>query len=306
MHTLNTPGATRCETLTARWLHRDGELAVVSEAANPGLRAALAPSCTAETAHFTIFALGRTTVVLHRLEPGEIDNDLAELVAGELVRPGLVAGPAAFERCFAGVVLSAASSPGAAWRAFYGNTLSKLERAAREPPGHTPTAAFGGIYAHAASLVAGGSLLDVGTCFGFFPLLLRGWSPAPGITAVDLSAATLDLAAEAASRLRVEAIEFARGDARDLPFSDDCFDTVAALHVLEHLDAGSARRAVGEACRVARRRVVVAVPLEETPDPAYGHVQGFDRETLVGLGESSGWRCDYEEYLGGWAILEPL
>ena len=75
--------------------------------------------------------------------------------------------------------------------------------------------------------------------------------------------------------------------------------------MLEHLDSWSARRAVQEMCRVARRRVIVAVPLEEEPDPAYGHVQAFDRENLIALGEGTGYRCRFKDYLGGWLVLEP-
>lgn len=51
-------------------------------------------------------------------------------------------------------------------------------------------------------------------------------------------------------------------DARDLPFSDGVFDTVVIGEVLEHLDAVGARQAVNEARRVARKRVVVTVPLD--------------------------------------------
>ncbi|MCI0479892.1 class I SAM-dependent methyltransferase, partial [Candidatus Uhrbacteria bacterium] len=51
---------------------------------------------------------------------------------------------------------------------------------------------------------------------------------------------------------------FRVGDAERLPFDDRSFDTVVSSHVLEHLsdfDAG-----FRELCRVARRRVVVALP----------------------------------------------
>ena len=56
--------------------------------------------------------------------------------------PGLVAGPDAFERCFAGVVESTDPSPHAAWRRFYCNTLLRASvapapgdhRTLRSPP----------------------------------------------------------------------------------------------------------------------------------------------------------------------------
>lgn len=282
---------------------------MASEAANPGLRDTLAVQAARprESLHFAVFSLGGAVVVLHRLEPGAIDNDLAELVAGELVRSGRVAVPRAFERCFAGVVLSSASDSGEAWRAFYENTLLGLEQAASgSHPGSGPVGVFGWIYEHARSLVAGSSLLDLGTCFGFFPLLLQRLEPRLDVTALELSAPMLDLARDAAaSRRDPKAPEFVRGDALSLPFAGGSFDTITALHLLEHLDSSSASRALREMRRVARQRVIVAVPLEEEPDPAYGHVQSFDREALIRLGEETGWRYDFEDYLGGWLLLDP-
>src|SRR3712207_9525585 len=90
---------------SGRWVHRDRELAVASEVANPGLRDALAGDATpvCESPHFAVFSLDGAFAVLHRLEPAAIDNDLAELVAGELVRPGHVPVPGVFERDRKGV-----------------------------------------------------------------------------------------------------------------------------------------------------------------------------------------------------------
>src|SRR3954453_5111084 len=158
-----------------RWIHGDEELVVASEFANPGIRGVLASQVAHvyESPHFAVFSLENTIVVLHRLEPATVDNDLAELVAAELVRPGQVPVPRAFERCFAGVVLSSAPSAKDAWRTFYDNTLSKLQQVALgsyQGRDSDPVAVFGHIYQHARALVVGSSLLDVGTCFGFFPL----------------------------------------------------------------------------------------------------------------------------------------
>ncbi len=292
----------------ARWLHRDDGLTVASEHANPGLAAALAeeaaPVC--KTPHFSIFVRGEKPTVLHRLGPHQIDNDLAEFVAGEIVRPGRLSIPNAFERCFAGVVLSSAVQAGEAWRLFYRNTLARIEETDGEADGPGPIASFAGIYAHAASLLAGDSLLDVGTCFGFFPLLVKHHKPQLQVTALDLSARTLHLAGNFGSHEKSEPVEFIAGDACDLPFPDRSFDTVTALHLLEHLPDPFAGRAVSEACRVARRRVVVAVPMEKVADPAYGHVRTFDLESLPALVGRAGWRCESMVHLGGWVVLERV
>lgn len=296
---------------SGRWIHKDGELIVASEVANSGIHDVLASQAihVYKSPHFLVFSLDGAIVVLHRLEPSEIDNDLAELVAGELVRSGYVAVPRAFERCFAGVVLSSAPGPTEAWRAFYGNTLSKLQQVpSGSYPGRDsgPVAMFGRIYQHAGALVAGSSLLDVGTCFGFFPLLLQQWDPQLKIVAFDVSQPILELARDAdGSRRHAGTVTFVCGNACGMPFANRSFDTVSALHVLEHLSPSSASRALQEMCRVARRRVIVAVPLEEEADPAYEHVQSFDREGLLKLTTKTGWRCSFEDYLGGWVILEP-
>lgn len=307
----NTPHALPRVLASGQCVHVDGELVVASEIANPSIRDVLAnqAALVCESPHFAVYALDDAVVVLHRLEPAEIDNDLAESVAGELVRPGHVTIPRAFERCFEGVVLSSAPRSREAWRTFYDNTLSKLQQVASGSyPGRDsgPVAVFGRIYRRARALVLGSSLLDVGTCFGFFPLLLQRSGPPLDVVALDVSAPILELARNAAgSRRHAGTVTFVCGDACSLPFANRSFDTVSALHVLEHLAPSSASRALQEMCRVARRRVIVAVPMEEEADPAYDHLQRFDREGLIDLGEKTGWRCGFEDYLGGWIVLEP-
>jgi SAM-dependent methyltransferase len=51
-----------------------------------------------------------------------------------------------------------------------------------------------------------------------------------------------------------------KGSATDLPFMDISFDTVVMCEILEHLE--DPRRAIREACRVARERVIITVPNE--------------------------------------------
>ena len=62
------------------------------------------------------------------------------------------------------------------------------------------------------------------------------------------------------------------GDAESLPFRDKSFDTVVLGDVLEHLD--DPLRAVAEARRVARRRVVATVP--SYPDPRHRWVPTYE------------------------------
>ena len=71
-----------------------------------------------------------------------------------------------------------------------------------------------------------------------------------------------------------------------LPFPRESFDTVTALHLLEHLPPRLTAAALAGLCRVARRRVVLAVPLEQRPDPVYGHLQAFDLHRLAACGQA--------------------
>lgn len=101
--------------------------------------------------------------------------------------------------------------------------------------------------------------------------LLRRWVQG---TVLDVGCATgvyVDLLAKAGHEVRGidlsdELVSYARthrrghfdvGDAEALPYGDDAFDTVLAFDVLEHVDDA---RALAEIARVARRRVLIAVP----------------------------------------------
>ena len=78
---------------------------------------------------------------------------------------------------------------------------------------------------------------------------------------------------------------------------------MAAIHLLEHLGAEHCERALREAIRLARRRVVVAMPFEHEPTAAFGHIQTFSRADLVGLGRSHGLRFRVSEHYGGWLVI---
>jgi len=231
-----------------------------------------------------------------------ISNELADHIAAELVPLGLVPDGRAFERIFVDAVLSARQEPDQAWADFYGNTLRELGRA--DPAGTGSVAAFGRIYERALSLVRGMTVLDVGSCFGFLPLLAAERKPWLKVIGTDLVPATAALAGRI-SRSRGGRARFAAADLLALPAGDRAVDTVLAVHVLEHLPPGATVRALAQLRRVARRRVVVAVPLEEVPDPAFGHLQVFGLPRLARLGASApGWSHRVCAADGGWLVLD--
>ena len=85
---------------------------------------------------------------------------------------------------------------------------------------------------------------------------------------------------------------------------DGAADTVYAVHLLEHLPPDLAPVVLGEMLRLARRRVVVAVPYEDEPNPAWGHVRTFDGDALDALGAATGRPYRVDEHHGGWLVVD--
>ncbi|MDD7969138.1 mycofactocin oligosaccharide methyltransferase MftM [Actinomycetospora lemnae] len=255
------------------------------------------------TEHFEVHRQGARLLVLHRLRPDELDDDIAGLLAGEL--GGLVASAGDFERVFTGIVRSTISDPLTAWSTFYANSLAALRAPAHEvAPDVAPEsslAAFAPVHERALVEIRGRTVLDVGSCFGFLPLRLaqEGFD----VVASDHTPGTMGLLG-AVARRRGEAVRAIVADARALPVADGAVDTVTAVHLLEHLPPRETVGVLDEALRVARRRVVVAVPYEDEPEPVYGHLRTFDHAALHALGERSGRPFTVADDHGGWLVIE--
>jgi len=59
-------------------------------------------------------------------------------------------------------------------------------------------------------------------------------------------------------------------DTRFLPFREKCFQTVIAVDMLEHLNESSREKAIMEMTRVANRRILVHMPLQDSKDHFLG------------------------------------
>jgi Methyltransferase domain len=274
--------------------------------ANPLAPIALAVGPVVRTGHFCLTVRDRRIEVTHWLSPDELDNDVAGLLADELFAPGWLSGLEIFERLFTGVVRSCVDDPLLAWCTFYGNTLARVRQCWQAPAAatgreHTTISELAPVYAHALQLIPAGQVLDLGSCFGFLPLLLAE-RPANTVTASDLSGGTMGLltAVAAARGLQVNTLVC---DAARIPVPDGWADTVSVIHLLEHVSPEHGRAVISEALRVARHQVVVAVPVEDEPTAAYGHIRTLDLRQLGVLGDRAGHRCSVHEYHGGWLVL---
>lgn len=240
---------------------------------------------------------GDTLTVEHDLDPDELSDELAVRLVEELAVDGMLRDRREFELVFTGIVRSTVDGELPAWSRFYRNSLVALE---------SGRAAFAPIHRRAADLCAGVDLLDLGSCFGFFPLRLT--RSGMRVVATDLSAPTMNLLARVSVRLH-HPVQTIVCDAARVPLPDLVADTVTALHLLEHLPTPAGAAVLAEALRLARRRVVVAVPFEEQPQACYGHVRCFDIAELARLGDRlslahPGVQATVSEHHGGWLVLD--
>jgi SAM-dependent methyltransferase len=234
---------------------------------------------------------GGRIAVRHRLRAGELDDEIAEPLAAALAP--LSDDHEVFARAFTGVVLTSRPDAGAAWEEFYRNSLARLSR-----PGDP---GYSAVYRHAAALLPGTSVADIGCGFGFLTLHLAAQGTA--VTACDIDPGTTRLLGRMTGRLGLSRNVVTRdgGPGRLAPVS---VDAVALLHVLEHVAEDAAAALIGEATRIARHRVVVAVPYETQPTWLFGHLRTISAGQLRKLGAGSGWDHRVYDHHGGWLVLD--
>jgi SAM-dependent methyltransferase len=225
-----------------------------------------------------------------------LDNDLAGWLDRTLVVSGVLP-PERFEEAFVAIITSGAPDPEDAWLAFYRNTLAAL--CGDPEPGGT-NAELKPVHERAGELAVG-SVLELGSCFGF--LALRLAEAGHEVTATDLVPGTVGLLGRMAPRLGLR-VDTLVADARAVPLPDAHADTVLAVHLLEHLLPEEGKAVLAEAIRLARRRVVVAVPFEELPNETWGHVTTFDEAALHELGATTGLPYEVTEHHGGWLVID--
>lgn len=257
------------------------------------------------TEHFDVVRDDRRVRIGHRIPATGIHAGISGLVARELFGSGWLRGSDLFERIVTGIVVTSGPDPLASWEAFYRNSLTLIDRAVRDGVGadadpHGSIEGHAPVYARADRWLVGGSVLELGSCFGFFSLRA---ARTRRVTAVDLCPGTVRLLDTVAPRLGAP-VETVTADAAHVPLPDGSADTVVALHLLEHLEPEHGDQVVAEARRLAARRVIVAVPLEHEPEETWGHVRTVTLDDLEGWGRASGRPYAVHEHHGGWLVLD--
>jgi 2-polyprenyl-3-methyl-5-hydroxy-6-metoxy-1,4-benzoquinol methylase len=275
-----------------------------------------------ETAHFLVTQLPDTQSVLivHQFSPDEIDNNIGHYLVQELTPPGFMISDQDFRAAFIGVVTSLSPrTPVEAWNRFSLNTLHRLRVTMDETLASSPAyeidsiTSFAQVYRRLLSLKLGDSLLDVGCACAFWPLLVaeREKESRERIVGIDNRREAITLSANLAACMGINHLEFLQSDVTSAAFSElGTFDTVTAIHLLEHIPEEKLSLVFKNLLKVTDQRLIIAVPYEQEATIAYGHRVVFTPEKL----DSWGNRCvEYlqgkgsywcEEVMGGMLIVD--
>jgi hypothetical protein len=271
-----------------------------------------------ETEHFLIArpADTRRVILVHRFLPAEVDNNLVDCLMQEL--PGLMTSEQAFGHAMIGVVHSIKPhDPVGAWGMFSLNTLQRFRDYLDEDTLPYPSTTIGAcatIYRRLCELKVETSLLDVGCACAFWPTLVAERVPDVhgSIVGVDNRLDAIHLSQHLATLTDRHDLTFLQLDLLSPQFLEalGTYDTVTAIHILEHLPEEQLPLALEHLLHVTHYRLIIAVPYEAEATRAYGHEQVFTREKLERWGEwcieSTGGSGTYwcEEAAGGLLIID--
>lgn len=248
-----------------------------------------------ETAHFLLFTRTQapSTIIVHWFAPEAINADVQHYLVQELKPFGIITSARHFGEVLGGIVSSLfPDDTRRAWRYYGANTLQRyltfLATASTPPlPDYATIGMFATLYQRVCELRSGETFLDAGCAAGFLPLLIAERIPfLQEVVGVDIDQDAFTVASELARERGLTNIRFTRADLLDHSFLHvGRFDTVVALHVLEHLSEDKMYQALSHLLQVTAQRLILAVPYETgTPEVSYGHLQLFTREKLETIG----------------------
>ena len=268
---------------------------------------------------------GGQVVLLHPFDESTIDEDVSPLVGDELGSLGAIPSAREYGETLFAVVASTCPASldcpecgrlhldrTAIWRHFSLNTLGRLRTwlATPGPHGGSHTAVFAAIYRRILECRVGHSLLDVGSNLGHLPVLLSELGGDVTVVGCDNRRESIACCEELAAATGSGRVTFRQADVLAPDFAGiGRFDTVTAVHVLEHLPEDELPAALGNLLDVTARRLIVSVPYEEPVEPLYGHRQAFTPEKLRSWGEwcaetMAGGRSRCEDVAGGFLVVD--
>jgi 2-polyprenyl-3-methyl-5-hydroxy-6-metoxy-1,4-benzoquinol methylase len=276
-----------------------------------------------ETPHFLLFT--RETpprvILVHWFAPEDFDPNISHYLVQELKPFGILTCNQQLGELMTGIIAGTQlpDEVRRAWNYFGANTLQRLltfVSSATPPvlPDYGTLAAAATLYQRVCELAVGERFLDAACNGGFLPLLLAERLPfVREAVGVDIDSQVFQAAQVLAQERNLTCVRYFQRDllAADFP-SIGTFDTVTALHVLEHFTEPEMYRVLANLLQVTRHRLILAVPYEgqETPEVAYDHKQLFTRPKLEAVGT---WCLNFlqgaarmwcEDLAGGLLLIE--
>lgn len=250
---------------------------------------------THETKHFLLFLRDEAPgiILVHWFAAEEMNADLKHYLVRELKPFGIITQSQQFGEILSGIIGSYfPDDVRRSWRFFGENTLQRFLKflaVAYTPPlpDYGTIGMFATLYQRVCELLVGDRFLDAGCESGFLPLLIAQRIPfMTKVVGIDIQTETFEVARILAEEHQLKNVSFAQADL----LSDDFrtlghFDTVTALHVLEHLTEGEMYQALENLLAITSQRLIIAVPYEQDePEVAYGHLQVFNSMKLEAVG----------------------
>lgn len=248
-----------------------------------------------ETKHFLLFTRTEEPklILVHWFAPEEITTNVPGYLAEELKPFGLITNNRRLGELFAGIV-GGALYPGdaqRAWNYFGANTLQRLLAftGSSTAPGvaeYGICASSATLYQRVLELCVGERFLDAACNGGFLSLLLAERVPfVREALGVDLNAEVFGVAQQLAAERHLTTVRYAQADLLAETFSTiGMFDTVTALHVLEHFSEEEMECVLANLLQVTRHRLICAVPYEAELSCAFDHKQLFTQSRLEAVG----------------------
>lgn len=262
-----------------------------------------------------------STILVHWFAPEEINADVGNTFMQELKPLGLLSHPQQFGQVFSVVVCSLFPHDTQRALSLYAtNTLQRYRHLLSETStgcsrSDSTISAFASVYRRVFQWRVGERFLDAGCSFGFLPLLIAERFPfLAEVVGIDIDTESFPIVSDIAKEQQLKQVRFIQANLLADHFPKlGMFDTVSALHILEHFTESNMYRVLFHLLQVTSQRLILAVPYEpDEPEFAYGHEQVFSRTRLEAVGA---WcvqqlgghaRVSYEDCAGGLLLVERL
>lgn len=272
-----------------------------------------------ETEHFLLCTRveAPSPILLHWFSPNELDANIGDVFMHELKPLGLLTDSRSFGDVFGAVVCSLfPGEPQRSFSLYATNTLQRyrtlLKGNVERSSADSTINSFAQLYRRVLALQVGERFLDAGCSFGFLPLLVAEQRPTLSqVIGVDIASSPFPIIEQIAKEGHLTNVQFLQADLlREDVNTWGSFETVTALHVLEHFTEEDMYQVLAHLLGITSQKLILAVPYEPgEPEQAYGHQQRFTRATLEAVGRwclqqwGSGSLC-YEDCAGGLLVLE--